>query len=54
MVHDGNDIIDTAYKELNNMFQEYRLKRTKEIGNLKIIIPDSLKEIYDRISSLGK
>ena len=44
----------TAYRELNNMFQEYRLKRTKEIGNLKIIIPDSLKEIYDRISSLGK
>lgn len=33
---------------------EYTTRKLKEIGALKIIIPDSLKEIYDKVSKLGK
>lgn len=44
----------TAFNELNNKFKEYFVARMKEVRNLKIIIPDSLKAIYEKVSNLGK
>ena len=32
----------------------YRLELLKKVGNLKIVIPNDLKDIYDEINSLGK
>jgi len=40
--------------ELQNKLADYQLTMTKEIGNYKIVIPDSLKNIYNKIQSLGK
>ena len=40
--------------ELESKFKEYKIKEAKRIGDLKIVIPNDLKEIYDYINSLGK
>lgn len=40
--------------ELESRFKEYKIKEAKRIGDLKIAIPNDLKEIYDYINSLGK
>lgn len=56
---------DTAYsqalEEYNNKMCKLRAdhaahikQRAKEIGDYKIVIPPSLKEIYDKVSHLGK
>lgn len=34
--------------------KEYIARRVKELGELRIIMPDSLREIYDEVSRLGK
>lgn len=34
--------------------QEFKTQKLKETGDLKIIIPDSLKSIYEKVSKLGK
>lgn len=42
-------------KELENRFEEYKVKEAERIANLyKIQIPHELKSIYEKISSLGK
>lgn len=40
--------------KINNDLKLFIQKESVRIGNLKIIIPDSLKEIYNFISKLGK
>lgn len=40
--------------ELDARFQEYKVNESKRIGDLKIIIPDDLKPIYNLVNSLGK
>ncbi len=40
--------------ELNNSRQSWLIAELTRIGELKIVIPDSLKETYDMINKLGK
>ena len=40
--------------KLNNQLRTIKNKKVKEIQDLKIIIPDSLKDIYEEVSKLGK
>ena len=43
--------------EMEKLNTELKIKRDKAIAdaqNLKIIIPDSLKPIYDKVKDLGK
>lgn len=58
---DKSKAYDVAYKEysdienkLYNEFRIYQQEEQKRVQNLKIVIPNSLKEIYDEISQLGK
>lgn len=48
----------TAYTNRVNIYaakkKEYQRKESSRIGNLKIIIPDSLVAIYEKIANLGK
>ncbi|MCQ2234065.1 MAG: hypothetical protein MJZ24_04905 [Paludibacteraceae bacterium] len=37
-----------------NELEHFRKLKSKEVGNLKIVIPNSLKEIFDKVSTLGK
>lgn len=39
---------------IQNEKSAYIKKQTREIGNYKILIPESLKEIYDKVTHLGK
>ena len=39
---------------LDTRFQEYKINESKRIGDLKIVIPDDLKPIYNIVNSLGK
>ena len=39
---------------LNAQLEEKRKQAVLAASNLKIIIPDSLKAIYERVNSLGK
>lgn len=39
--------------ERNNLLYTYRIEKAKEIGSLKIIIPASLREIYNKVAALG-
>lgn len=41
-------------KTINARRAEYIKKKVKEYGNMKILIPDTLKEIYEEVSHLGK
>lgn len=42
-------------KELENRFEEYKVKEAERVANLyKIQIPHELKSIYEKVSSLGK
>ncbi len=41
-------------KEIEANQSEFRTKKLKEVRDLKIIIPDSLKSIYEEVSKLGK
>lgn len=41
-------------EELESKIEAYKTQKLKEIGNYKIIIPDSLKPIYEKVSKLGK
>lgn len=41
-------------EELHTQFKEYVLQESRRIRDLKIIIPNDLKEIYDIVNSLGK
>jgi hypothetical protein len=42
------------YQQLNNKYNVYVSQKMKELKNLKIVIPDSLKDIYDKVQMLGK
>lgn len=39
---------------IQNEMSTYEKKRTREIGSFKIRIPDSLADIYERVTHLGK
>lgn len=41
-------------RDLEAQAAEYVHRRRQEIGELKIMIPDSLRSIYERVSNLGK
>lgn len=41
-------------EELRARMGEYQRRKTKEYGAMKIVIPDSLEEIYREVSGLGK
>lgn len=41
-------------KLLDAQLAEYKKRRTAEIENFRILIPQSLKGIYDKVSDLGK
>lgn len=43
-----------AMRELTNEFAQYTQAEIKKISDLKIIIPDDLKSIYNVVKSLGK
>lgn len=43
-----------AMRELTNEFAQYTQAEIKKISDLKIVIPDDLKDIYDVVKSLGK
>lgn len=56
---------NTAYSEAMNNYRtvigviqadtiKWKKERQTELGKLKIILPDSLKDIYEKIASLGK
>lgn len=56
---------NTAYSEAMNDYRtvigiiqadtiKWKKERQTELGKLKIILPDSLKDIYEKIASLGK
>lgn len=58
---DKTKAYDSAYKEYctveSKIYNEYLLwkqREQKRVQNLKIVIPNSLKDIYDSISQLGK
>ncbi|MCQ2207572.1 MAG: hypothetical protein MJZ02_05065 [Paludibacteraceae bacterium] len=38
----------------NSDLEAYRIKKAKEVGNMKIVIPTSLKVIYSKVAALGK
>lgn len=40
--------------ELHNNYEKYIQNKRKEIESLKIVIPNSLKSIYEKVNSLGK
>lgn len=44
----------TEANMLQAQISKYKTEKLKEIGNYKIIIPDSLKAIYEKVSKLGK
>ena len=41
-------------KDAQNILESKRLELQKEIQDMKIIIPDSLKPVYEEVSALGK
>jgi hypothetical protein len=41
-------------EELQNKLREYIIAENNRIKALKIVIPDSLKSIYEYVSALGK
>lgn len=41
-------------QELANQFSAYKETQAQEIAKLKIVVPDNLKRIYDKVSGLGK
>ncbi|MDE7412790.1 MAG: hypothetical protein K2N05_03230 [Muribaculaceae bacterium] len=43
-----------AMQLLNAEFSEYVERRSAEIGDYKILIPSSLKDIFEKVSGLGK
>lgn len=45
---------DSEWKRILAELTTYVKKHTREIGDYKIIIPQSLKGIYDEVTSLGK
>lgn len=45
---------DNAMARIRAEFRKYVTEQTAIIGNLKIIIPDSLSDIYETINNLGK
>ncbi|MDE6628760.1 MAG: hypothetical protein K2K36_05255, partial [Muribaculaceae bacterium] len=64
-VKDSQVAVQTAYAEAVADYNERRQllmarlgafvkQRTREIGNMKILIPESLHDIYDEVSHLGK
>lgn len=42
------------YNELLGRFTEWKHQQTVAIQKLKIIIPDNLKQVYEKVSALGK
>lgn len=45
---------DSERMRIQNEMSGYIKKRTREIANYRIVIPESLKEIYEKVSHLGK
>lgn len=45
---------DSERIRIQNEMSAYIKKRTREISNYRIVIPESLKEIYEKVSHLGK
>ena len=47
-----------AYNErvamLRDELSKYNLERVKAVGDMRIVIPESLREIYNEVTSLGK
>lgn len=41
-------------KQLDNRLASYRISKAKEAGNLKIVIPAGLNDIYAKVAALGK
>lgn len=47
-------VYSAEIEKLNNALAAYKIKGREEIVNLKIVIPDSLKETYEYLEALGK
>lgn len=45
---------NTQMSVLNAEFSAYKAQQREEIGKLKVVLPDSLKEVYDYLNGLGK
>lgn len=45
---------NNAFDMQSARFKEWKERKIQEYSNLKIVIPDSLKEIYTKINSLGR
>lgn len=45
---------DAEMTRIQNEMSTYKRMRTREIGNYKIVIPASLKDIYEKVTHLGK
>lgn len=48
------DEYTTQFKQVSNRMATYKQERSKEIGDYRIVIPQSLREIYEEVSHLGK
>ncbi|MCM1066492.1 MAG: hypothetical protein NC418_02840 [Muribaculaceae bacterium] len=51
---DEYDEYQSEISRIQNEMSTYKKKRAREIGNLKIVIPDTLAGIYDEVAHLGK
>lgn len=45
---------NSAVQNIEAEIEAYKTKKLREIGNYKIVIPDSLVAIYEKVSKLGK
>ena len=45
---------DSENKKLLNEFNEWKSEEAKKVADLKIVIPDHLKGIYEEVNGLGK
>lgn len=44
---------EQEYSRLSSLLTQYKKKESKNIGNLKIVIPNSLQETYDFLSAMA-
>lgn len=51
---DAFDRYQADLTHIQNEMSTYKKKRVREIGNFKIVIPDSLTGIYEEVAHLGK
>lgn len=51
---DASSLYSKEMQEIRNRMSVYVKEKVREIGRLKILIPQSLKEIFEQVSALGK